>query len=159
MLPRSYCIQDHQPFCSQRPAAHVCFKLTHLCWRLSVTDTPLSCSGSIPSPMRGNRVKGSALYPAATLLWAPEKNPKASQSKLTPKRFADLLLADTGLAEGDLACLTASLPTMGKLQPQDPGVDNPGTQLGSSCSQKRGCNTAVNLAICLGSCRFIICLQ
>lgn len=111
----------------------------------------------LPAPPGETEVKCSTS--CCSIALSPREKPKPPQSKLIPKTSADLLLADTGLAGGDLACLIALFPTMGKLQPQDPGVDIAGMQLGYSCSQKRGCNAAVNPTICLGSCRVIICLQ
>lgn len=74
---------------------------------------------------------------------------ESQEKKYIPSSFQKelqkyLLLTDTGLAERDLAHLTALLPTMGKLQPQDPRICIPGTWLCYSCSQRRGCNAAVN---------------
>lgn len=152
MLPRPYCIQDHQPF------------LQHLSAFSSLTSAQAQCHSHPsallwlnPQPHQGKQLK-AVLCTLLQHCSEPQEKTQHTIIQMNSKRSADLLLADTELAEGDLACLTALLPAMGKLQPQDAGVDVPGI-LGYSCSQSRGCNAAVNPAICLGSCRVIICLQ
>lgn len=70
-------------------------------------------------PLQGKSSSRQRSVSCCSIAVSPKRKKQTHSQLIQRDPQKTLLLADTGLAEGDLVHLTAQLPVMGKLQPQD----------------------------------------